>query len=107
MQIKLMEIRDRATFIPVVAIKLVPRAEEERYLLGRAGYSAGRDYILLSRITGDKNVTCCDPYAWGDRTMTVAHDYLEKHWDALYSGQVIDVEYILGETASPKKSERE
>jgi len=38
--------------------------------------------------------------------MTVVHLHLEKHFEELPSGSVIDVEFILGETAQPKISER-
>lgn len=48
-----------------------------------------------------------DPYDWGDRTWQVAHDYIARHWDELVDGAVVDVEYVLGETAEPKHPERE
>lgn len=46
-----------------------------------------------------------DPYDWGDRTMTVAHQYIESNFDQLNNGDVVDVEFILGETSVPKRSE--
>jgi len=58
MQTKLLEIRDRATFIPVLAIQCLPGNEEERYLLSRAGYGVTcaeqERYILLAQIDGSK-----------------------------------------------------
>jgi len=36
----------------------------------------------------------------------VAHDYIEKHFNELKDGDVIDVEHILGETTKKKRSER-
>lgn len=39
--------------------------------------------------------------------MTVAHKNIEEQFDHLESGSVIDVEFILGQTPAPKKSERE
>ena len=38
MNVKLLEIRDRATFIPAIAIQLGSRSEEERWLLSRSGH---------------------------------------------------------------------
>jgi hypothetical protein len=38
--------------------------------------------------------------------MYTAHKYLQENWDSVQNGQVLDVEYILGETDSPKISER-
>ena len=111
MKTKLFEVRDRLTFIPVIAIQLDPDYEEERYLLSRSGYGPTpiqqRSYVLLARTYGDNGQTgiSCDPYTWGDRTMSNAHKYLIKNFDELESGAVIDVEYILGETAIPKVSE--
>lgn len=49
-----------------------------------------------------------DSFNWSNaRTMHVAHEYLKEHFDDLESGAVIDVEFILGETETPKRSERE
>lgn len=37
--------------------------------------------------------------------MQTAHLYLIKEWDAIRYGQVVDVQFILRETAAPKRSE--
>lgn len=107
---KVLEIRDRNTFIPVLAVQLMAEHEQERYLLARAGYGrtaeAQRKYILLCRIAGGSGKCSSDVYEWGDRTMQVCHDYIEKNWDSLEPGAVIDVQYLLGETKEPKVSER-
>ena len=110
MKVKLLEIRDRATFIPAIAIQLGSRSEEERWLLSRSGY--GRDneshktYVLLTPLIGGK--ICYDPYDWGvnPRTYHVAHMYVVENWEKIASGDVICVETILGERDSPKTSER-
>jgi len=110
MEIKLIEVRDRATFIPMLAIKPVPRSEEERYLLARAGYGRSPDvqgeYVLLARLDGGP--LRYDHYGWEPpvRTYQTAHFWLLSHWDEIASGDVLDVEFILGETLSPKPSER-
>jgi hypothetical protein len=38
--------------------------------------------------------------------MPLAHQHIEQNWDLLNDGDVVDVEYILGETSEPKRSER-
>ena len=38
--------------------------------------------------------------------MKVAHNYIATHWHDLVDGDVVDVEFILGETAEKKISER-
>jgi len=105
MEVKLFEIRDKATFIPAMAIKLVPRTQEERYLLGRSGYSKNMEYVFLLKIGEGTSSFSYDPFSWGNRTMTNAHCYIKEHFDELKGGEVIDVEYILGESSSPKISE--
>jgi hypothetical protein len=48
-----------------------------------------------------------DPYDWvGDRTKPHAHQFIMEHWQELRDGDVIDVQFILGETDSPKVSEQ-
>jgi len=121
---KLFEVRDRATFIPVIAVHLAPTTPiicnrnllelpsdhpAELYLLNVLGYSGGQrtdftPYILLARAScGDAHY---DPNHWMDRTMKTAHKYITENWIQINSGDVVDVEFILGETTEPKKSQR-
>ena len=108
---KLFEIRDRCTFIVVLATKLDPNSERDRYLLSRAGYGRNKEdqekYIQLTYLSGGKGQSCCDIYDWegGARTLPQAHLYIIEHFNELISGEVIDVEYILNETDAPKVSE--
>jgi hypothetical protein len=113
MTTKTIEIRDRGTFIPALAIRLDPGSEADRYLLGRAGYGTSpetqKKYVTLMRINGGNGEAHCDPHDWpsGTRTFQVAHEYIIENFDALESGEVVDVEFILGETTAPKLSEAE
>jgi hypothetical protein len=111
---KAFEIRDRGTFIPAVATRLLSEPpfhskEEmlsEAYLLGRAGFRnvAIVPIVLTHLQTGQSHI---DMYDWkGGRTMKIAHSYIAAHWHELESGQVIDVEFILSESDAPKLSER-
>lgn len=108
MKAKGLELRDAGTFIPVLAVDMQPDNEGQRYLLRRCGYACdARPNIVLTRLSGDGRATN-DPYAWesGARTFPVAHEYIIEHWHELNDGAVVDVEYILGERATPKQSER-
>ena len=113
MDIKLLELRDRATMIPVMAVYLLSRSPDEQFLLRRAGYAedptSGSDdvdpYILLVKLDGCE--AHYDPFDWDNmRTMTQAHLHIIGHWHELRSGDVVDVEFITGETTAPKQSER-
>ncbi|MGB2800383.1 MAG: hypothetical protein WBC82_11155 [Dehalococcoidia bacterium] len=114
MEVKLIEIRDAGTFIPVMAVRLIPTCEEERYLFGRSGYGVDPEnqgtYILIIRLAGGNGQATCDPYEWGGapmvRTMPEAHKYIIEHWYDLKTGDVVDVEFALGESEKPKLSER-
>jgi hypothetical protein len=98
-RLKLFEVRDRATFIPVMAV-LVNNGE---WLFRRAGFGS-MPMVYLTHLTSN---TCqYDPFAWTNRTMKTAHLHITENWDALPHGAVIDVEYVLGESAAPKTSER-
>lgn len=109
---KTFEIRDRATFMPVLAIQLDPAGERERYLLARAGFGASATaqatYILLVPLTYSPPGATSDPYAWesGARTLPLAHRHIRDHWNELSTGDVIDVEYLEGERTAPKRSEQ-
>lgn len=134
MQVKLLEVRDRGTFIPVIAIAMISKFEPpsldmhtaahaaaatahnaRRWLLRQAGYADDERHptIALAHLGAAKTADrvsgktfCCDPYDWCDRTYQVAHIFIESHWHELKDGDVVDVEYILGETKEPKRSER-
>ena len=104
---KAFEVRDSATFIPVLAVKMEGNCNEQRYLLRRAGYGGGTEaLIMLTRLDGGGKAEY-DPYEWPrePRTMPVAHQYISEHFDQLLNGAVVDVEFILGLTAKPKVSE--
>ena len=118
MRAKVIEIRDRGTFIAALAVDMNPSGwryesdgtdaiEAQRYLLRRCGYPCdGRPNICITHLSASGRPAWNDPYAWGDRTYQVAHHYIIDHWDDLKDGDVVDVEYILGETATKKVSER-
>jgi hypothetical protein len=110
---KIIEIRDAMTFIPALAIKLGSENDQERWLLSRAGYGSKVEdqekYVVLVKILGGESCEAhVDPFEWGQnpRTYFVVHKYVEAHFDSLEPGAVIDVEFILGKTTSPKYSER-
>lgn len=112
METKVFEIRDRATFIPVLGVKLKvdDLASVEAWLLRRAGYAMedllGGTFVLLTTLSSGVGRAICDPYDWGGDTFPPAHDYIARYWDRIRSGDVIDAEFIRGESAAPKLSER-
>ena len=106
MRVKILEIRDSSTFIPMLAVNMNPTEDAQQYLLRRCGYACdGRPNIILTRADGNGKASN-DPYAWGGRTYPVAHNYIIEHWEQLRDGDVVDVEFILGESKYPKTSER-
>ena len=111
MEVKVLELRDRATFIPILCVRLKFRDDLERYLCARAGFyndnnATADPYVIMHPMTYDR--ANYDPYAWSNpRTFGTAHKWIIENWDDLKSGDVVDVEFILGETKTKKRSERE
>jgi len=101
--IKIVEIRDRATLIAAFAIRMRPETEHELFLFKEIGYrSQAKPCILLismqapnfsARYSGDWQNT--------GRTFPIAHEYIEKHFDEINNYDVIDVEFIKGEVDKP------
>lgn len=108
MEVKCLELRDHMTFVPVICLRPVPDNEAQRYLLRRDGYVGDDREHCIIMIDAQCRGVAYDPYAWpaNSRTYRVAHDYIERHWAELKDGDVIDVEFILGETDTCKGSER-
>lgn len=106
MHVKLIEIRDRATMIPAMAIKMVSNIPAQRALLATSGYAQeppSQCFILLVQLA--RATAQYDAYEWGDRTMCAAHQWIENNFSKIENGDVVDVEYILGETNQKKTSE--
>ena len=109
MKVKVLELRDEGTFIPLLCVDMNPDLpnEAQRYLLRRCGYPCDlRPNIAITHLSADGHKCSNDPYYWGGRTYPVAHNYIIEHWYELKDGDVIDVQHILGETSERKKSER-
>ncbi len=102
--IKYLQIRDKSTDIPAMAIKLNPDSIRDCKIVARAGYGREGDYIILVKLEGVESHY--SPYDWvGSRTMPVAHKALIENWDGYTSGSVVCVEHILGERNTPKSFE--
>ena len=59
--------------------------------------------VIVTYLAGER-VSTADPYHWQDRTMQTAHLHIRHNWATLRSGDVVDVEFILGERVTPKPS---
>lgn len=108
MEIKCLEIRDAGTFIPVICIRPVPDNEAQRYLLRRDGYRGDDSEQCIIMIDAQCRGVAYDAYDWtrDARTKKNAHLYIADNWHTLNDGDVIDVQFILGETTEAKISER-
>lgn len=99
---KFLEIRDRGTLIPALAIEI---SKYDHRLAWRAGFGEQRSILLLNLA---KMTMQHDPYEWNPRegrTMKIAHQFIRERWDVITESDVIDVEYILSETISKKTPE--
>lgn len=106
MEVKCLEIRDEGTFIPVICIRPVPENEAQRYLLRRDGYRGDPSERCIIMIDAQCRGVAYDCYDWRDgRTKGHAHQFIADHWYELQDGDVVDVQFILGETPTAKQSE--
>lgn len=106
--IKIVEIRDRATFIPAMAIKLLPNNIDENFLFKSIGYWSSKPCILLIPLEAPwSSARCSNECRVVGRSMHEAHKWIESNWDSIVNCQVIDVEYILKEVEKPCDSVRQ
>lgn len=101
MTTKFFEIRDRATSMPVLAMDI---SATDHPLAVRAGFGPDRLVILIDLC----KMTCqYDVYDWATRarTIPIAHNYITENWDRLQTGDVVDVEFLLGERPRAKDAE--
>lgn len=105
METKILEIRDRATCIPIMAARpsvAVCRTAREFAIVSRAGFKHAGPVIVCKLSSGDCQLA---PEAWGDRTMSTAHLFIRNHWEEIESGETVDVPLILGESDKPMGSD--
>ena len=102
-EVKRVEIRDRATMIPAIALGIRGGADDR--LMWRAGFGDDFTCVLLIHIEG--SICHHDVYDWpsNPRTMQQAHRWLQEHWEEHRDGGVVDVEFVLGERPLAKVSE--
>lgn len=104
MEVKLLEVRDDGTRIAVMATRMASDVPAEQHLLRSVGFPLTGLEVALTYLSGER-ASSVDPYFWGNRTMMVAHEYIRENFATLTSGDVVDVEFIKGERATPKASE--
>jgi hypothetical protein len=107
--IKMVEIRDRATCIPAFAILMLPENQDEVSLMRQTGYGFSHPCVMLVSIEAPWH-SARSSDEWQERsvrTMAIAHKYIEDNFSNISECQVIDVEFILGEVDAPCKSCRQ
>lgn len=105
---KMIEIRDRGTCIAALALQMLPADATDARFMRHCGFPEDGSSVILMSLY-DQAATN-DPYSWsylgkGSRTFQIAHDYILNHWGEITHGQVVDVEHVLGEKATPKTAE--
>lgn len=104
---KYLEIRDRATCIPVIAIQCKRLQDDpvaNNYMMKSGFGSDSSEILIVELVRFEANY---NPFNWSNtsRTMREAHIFIENNYDRLTSGEVVDVEYILGESEIKKLPE--
>jgi hypothetical protein len=115
-EVKLFEVRDRGTLIPMLAMRVSALHSGKDWheqdcdelkvvkLIARAGFGESGSIAML-HLGEPKYGWRFNAYDWRDRTFHAAHLYVEQHWDELRSGDLIDVRVVLGEARLPCESE--
>lgn len=109
MKIKFFEVRDRMTLIPVMVIKLSSQKIPVGRLLERAGIDPDQDYptYLVVKLTeGISNYFCYDWEKNKGRTMFEFHQHIQENFDQYEKEcNLVDIEYVLGESNKEKEPE--
>ena len=96
---KYFEVRDCGTCIPIIAVQL-----DDNPIVRRAGFRPqSYKHVLVTALSSLKTYHA-QSFIEG-RTIRVAAEHIAIHWDDLTCGQVIDVQFILGESNAPKTSD--
>jgi hypothetical protein len=108
---KFLEVRDAGTTIPIIAFSIAETLntdseqmiKREKYY-NHTGYNVDSGSVFVIKLV-EPSIEF-DSYNWNEgRTMIKAHQYIEKHYNELNEFDVIDVQYIMGETKQKKNPE--
>lgn len=104
---KVLEIRDRMTCIPALAVMITGGPGDRRdHIVWRAGYGPDGCVLLIHLQTCESHY---EPHEWnngrGCRTMSTVHEHLQDNWAGISDGQLIDARALLCETDQPCESE--
>lgn len=110
METKLIEIRDHGTCFVALCTRIWPIVgaalggkERVQRMAWRCGFRDSMAVIFTH--LGEPSRTQVDPFAWGDRTLHVAHRFIEENWHMIPGGGLVDVRVVLKETDTPAPSE--
>lgn len=96
---KLFEIHDAGAVVPCLAVRMMPDAEREAFVLRRAGQLIGSVSVLLTRLTDC--VSHGEPNLWAnERTMRIGHLLILRLWDELPDGSIVDVKHVFQDRAA-------
>ncbi len=103
---KLFQVRDAGTNMSVLVIEvdISKVTGRDNIILKHAGYGTNSLYIFIPLVDSLMH-SSYDPYCHSNRTRIIAHQYIADNWAELRSGDVIDVEFILGISPEIKKFE--
>jgi len=95
----ILEVRDRATCIGVLAVELSGESRLENTMLTNMGWDLNYPSVSLTILSSgcSNSRTELNPYLWTDRTMHNAHRHIQKHFHELDTGDIVDVRVILEE----------
>jgi hypothetical protein len=101
-------ISDKLIEINAIYIVMAADNDDQRKMLVDAGWPQGPERYFPGGILIDLNSYEAQSRRrlWTTRTMRVAHEFLDKHYQTIRDGDIIDIQYILKETTSPKKREK-
>lgn len=112
MEYKMIEVRDAMTTLPVLFIRPLPAANaQEKWMWKRAGFAETQDYTIPLEIGAIGSLKFKVPYSSGlydprtERTMYHATVYVEEHWAELKNGDLVGVEFMLGESKLKKHTD--
>ena len=107
MKAKMLEVRDSMTCMPCLAVSFHTDNPDDAHLMWRSGWGHyGNGEVLVMFPSCDKEARI-DPMTWPQtsRTRRIAHEYIVRHFNDLAPGDVVDVQFILGETTVKKEKE--
>jgi len=93
---KIIEVNDKSNFFPVMVIKILKNDNNhDNWLIEMLGLPASSRLLYVMRLEGYEYTSLYYSKCWNSKVTGALSIYLNKNWDEIKTGDLLEIEGIL------------